>query len=97
MNRRTFLQTSFAAALASSLPSAAQTRRAPRLLLCSGWQVVNIGDIAHTPGALAVIEEHLPGAEVTLWLFNPLTPEARAMMLRRFPKHGRQQRAERRP
>jgi len=84
MNRRTFLRASFAAALVASLP--ARTRRAPRILLCSGWQVVNIGDIAHTPGALAAIEEHIPGAEVTLWLFNPLTPAARAMMLRRFPR-----------
>jgi len=84
MNRRTFLHASFAAALVASLP--ARTRRAPRILLCSGWQVVNIGDIAHTPGALAAIEEHIPGAEVTLWLFNPLTPAARAMMLRRFPR-----------
>jgi polysaccharide pyruvyl transferase WcaK-like protein len=84
MNRRTLLHSSFAAALVASLP--AQTRRGPRLLLCSAWQVVNIGDIAHTPGALAVIEEHIPDAEVTLWLFNPLTPEARAMLLRRFPR-----------
>lgn len=85
MNRRTFLHTSFAAALLSSLP-AQPRRRAPRILLCSAWQVVNIGDIAHTPGVLAAIEEFIPDAEVTLWLFNPLTPEARAMMLRRFPR-----------
>ncbi len=84
MRRRTFLHASFAAALVASVR--AQTRRAPRILICSGWQVVNIGDIAHTPGLLAVMEEHLPDAEVTLWLFNPLTPEARAMMLRRFPR-----------
>jgi polysaccharide pyruvyl transferase WcaK-like protein len=85
MQRRTFLQTSLGVALAASLP--AQTRRRPiRLLLCSGWQTVNIGDVAHTPGALALIEEHIPHAEVTLWLYNPLTPEARAMMLRRFPR-----------
>ena len=84
MNRRTFLHTSLFAAISAALP--AQSRRAPRLLICSGWQVVNIGDIAHTPGALAVIEEHLPAAEVTLWLFNPLTDAARTMMLRRFPR-----------
>ena len=47
---------------------------------------MNIGDVAHTPGALAVIEEHLPDAVVTQWLYNPLTPAARAMMLRRFPR-----------
>jgi polysaccharide pyruvyl transferase WcaK-like protein len=84
MHRRTFLHASFAATVVASLP--AQTRRALRILFCSAWQVVNIGDIAHTPGALAAIEEFIPGADVTLWLFNPLTPEARAMMLRRFPR-----------
>jgi polysaccharide pyruvyl transferase WcaK-like protein len=84
MHRRTFLQSSLLTALAASL--SAQTRRRPsQILLCSGWQTVNIGDVAHTPGALALIEEHIPEAEVTLWLYNPLTPEARAMMLRRFP------------
>jgi polysaccharide pyruvyl transferase WcaK-like protein len=57
-----------------------------RLLLCSAWQVVNIGDIAHTPGALALLERHLPEAEVTLWTFNPLTPAARAIILHRFPR-----------
>jgi polysaccharide pyruvyl transferase WcaK-like protein len=57
-----------------------------RLLLCSAWQVVNIGDIAHTPGALALLERHLPEVEVTLWTFNPLTPAARAIILHRFPR-----------
>ncbi len=85
MHRRTFLHTAFASGLIASLP-AQPGGRGPRILLCSAWQVVNIGDIAHTPGALAVIEEHLPDAQVTLWLFNPLTPEARTMMLRRFPR-----------
>jgi hypothetical protein len=28
---------------------------------------VNIGDIAHTPGMLALLERHLPEAEITLW------------------------------
>jgi polysaccharide pyruvyl transferase WcaK-like protein len=57
-----------------------------RILLCSAWQVVNIGDIAHTPGALALLEHYIPDAEITLWTFNPLTPEARSLILRRFPR-----------
>ncbi|MBC8009344.1 MAG: polysaccharide pyruvyl transferase family protein [Burkholderiales bacterium] len=57
-----------------------------RILLCSAWQVVNIGDIAHTPGALAVLETHIPGAEVTLWAYSPLTPAARDLITRRFPR-----------
>ncbi|MEX1117135.1 MAG: polysaccharide pyruvyl transferase family protein [Akkermansiaceae bacterium] len=62
------------------------TQRPPRILLCSAWQVVNIGDIAHTPGILALLEKYLPGAEITLWTFKPLTPPARELILRRFPK-----------
>jgi len=64
MNRRHFLHTSLAAALTTSLR--AQTKR-PRLLLRSSWQTVNIGDIAHTPGVLAILEKMLPEAEVRLW------------------------------
>src|SRR5690606_20754703 len=41
--------------------------RAPRILLRSSWQTVNIGDIAHTPGMLRLLERHLPQAEVRLW------------------------------
>lgn len=49
-------------------PVALRRRRAPRrLLLRSSWQTVNIGDVAHTPGMLAVLERHLPDVEVTLW------------------------------
>jgi len=33
----------------------------------SSWQTVNIGDIAHTPGVLALLEKHLPHAEIRLW------------------------------
>ena len=58
----------------------------PRILLCSAWQTVNIGDIAHTPGALALLQEYLPEAEVTLWPHSPLTPEVKTMILKRFPR-----------
>jgi polysaccharide pyruvyl transferase WcaK-like protein len=82
MHRRTFL----AAALASAL-SAAHGRegRPPRLLLRSSWQTVNIGDIAHTPGLLALLERHLPDAEVRLWPGNVDNGVAE-MLLTRFPK-----------
>ena len=39
----------------------------PRILLRSSWQAVNIGDIGHTPGALRLLEAHLPAADVLLW------------------------------
>ncbi|MDQ3815234.1 MAG: polysaccharide pyruvyl transferase family protein [Armatimonadota bacterium] len=58
----------------------------PRILLCSAWQIVNIGDIAHTPAALALLERHFPEAQVTLWPFKPLTPAATDLLMRRFPR-----------
>ncbi len=83
MNRRTFLTSTFAPMLALTLRGAI-VQRAPRILLRSSWQVVNIGDIAHTPGVLALIEQHLPHAEVRLWPMN-LTPQVEAMLKQRFP------------
>ncbi|MEX2606780.1 MAG: polysaccharide pyruvyl transferase family protein [Kiritimatiellia bacterium] len=38
-----------------------------KILLRSSWQTVNIGDIAHTPGLLTLLEKHLPEHEVWLW------------------------------
>lgn len=84
MNRRTFLQTTMAAALGTSLRAA--DKRRPRILLRSSWQVVNIGDIAHTPGVLALIEKHIPEAEVILWASQDLSEEVAAMEHKRFPK-----------
>ena len=82
MKRRTFL----AAALASSLAQIqARAARAPRLLLRSSWQTVNIGDIAHTPGLLALLETHLPEAEIRLWP-GSVDNGVAEMLLARFPK-----------
>jgi polysaccharide pyruvyl transferase WcaK-like protein len=85
MNRRQFLHTTLAAALVTSL-RAAVPGRPPRILLRSSWQVVNIGDIAHTPGVLALIEKHIPEAETMLWASGDLSPEVAAMEHKRFPK-----------
>jgi uncharacterized protein YbaR (Trm112 family) len=46
---------------------------------------VNIGDIAHTPGVLTLIERYLPKAEVRLWASGDLSEEVIAMEHRRFP------------
>jgi polysaccharide pyruvyl transferase WcaK-like protein len=81
MKRREFLGM-LAAVLAAKTVRAAD--RAPRILLRSSWQVVNIGDIAHTPGVLALIEKHLPDAEVRLWASADLSDEVAAMEHRRF-------------
>lgn len=59
--------------------------RKPRILLRSSWQTINIGDIAHSPGVLAILEKHLPEAEVILWA-SDVGRGVREMLLRRFPK-----------
>lgn len=84
-NRRQFCALGLSAALAGALRANVQ-QRTPRILLRSSWQVVNIGDIAHTPGVLALIEKHLPEAEVRLWASNDLNDEVIAMEHRRFPR-----------
>jgi polysaccharide pyruvyl transferase WcaK-like protein len=82
MNRRHFLTTALAATLS---PIAAQTGRAPRIILRSSWQTVNIGDIAHTPGVLALLEKHLPHVEVRLWP-SKVDNGVDEMLMKRFPK-----------
>ncbi len=37
------------------------------IMLRSSWQTVNIRDIAHTPGVLALLEKYMPDVEVRLW------------------------------
>jgi hypothetical protein len=86
MNRRTFLASASAAALVTALRAAAPAGRAPRILLRSSWQIVNIGDIAHTPGVLTIIERYLPKAEVRLWASGDLSEEVIAMEHLRFPQ-----------
>jgi polysaccharide pyruvyl transferase WcaK-like protein len=62
-------------------------KQAPVILLRSGWQVENIGDIAHTPGFLALAEQYIPEATVIFWPYYGLLPESEvAMLMKRFPK-----------
>lgn len=59
----------------------------PVILLRSGWQVENIGDIAHTPGFLALAEKYIPKAEVIFWPYYHYLPDHEVTMLKkRFPK-----------
>lgn len=67
-------------------PSTEGPRRPPRILVRSSWQIVNIGDVAHTPGILALLEKHMPGADVTLWASGDLSPEVAALLHKRFPR-----------
>ncbi|MBL9199035.1 MAG: polysaccharide pyruvyl transferase family protein [Opitutaceae bacterium] len=86
MKRRHFVQ--IAASATASLaarPLFAAAARPPRVLVRSAWQSVNIGDIAHTPGALRLLERHWPEAELTLWPRN-LEFGARELLAKAFPK-----------
>jgi hypothetical protein len=62
VTRRRFTSLAIAA-FSTRLPA----KRAPRILLRSSWQSVNIGDIGHTPGALDILWKYIPQAQITLW------------------------------
>src|SRR5688572_6608567 len=85
MNRRHFLKTVIAVGAAMPLACVAQSARAQKILLRSSWQTVNIGDIAHTPGMLALLEKLRPEASITLWP-NKLDAAVEKLLLDRFPK-----------
>lgn len=74
-----------AALLPAAAAAPARGGRAPRLLLHSSWQTVNIGDIGHTPGVLSILGRFFPEAELTLWP-RRLSPESRAMLEKGYPK-----------
>src|SRR5690242_17097181 len=82
MNRRRFLTSAVAAASPLFIGAAGAPRR---ILLRSSWQTVNIGDIAHTPGMLALLEKHRPKDSVTLWP-KGLNAEVENLLTTRFPK-----------
>lgn len=44
----------------------AQVRR-PNILWRQGWDTKNIGDVAHVPGAIALLRQYVPEASITLW------------------------------
>ncbi len=81
MNRRHFIRS------AAALPfiSAIAAEKPKRLILRSSWQTVNIGDIAHTPGVLALLEKHLPEVEVRLWP-SKVDNGVEEMLNARFPR-----------
>jgi polysaccharide pyruvyl transferase WcaK-like protein len=88
MKRRLFVKTAgavIATTLGSTVVRGAQADRPPRILLRSSWQTVNIGDIAHTPGVLAIFEKHLPSAEVYLWPSN-VNNGVKELLSQRFPQ-----------
>ncbi|MFD1141030.1 polysaccharide pyruvyl transferase family protein [Larkinella insperata] len=88
INRREFLhQTPSLLGLLMSLPALAQTGRAAKksIILRSSWQTVNIGDIGHTPGVIALLEKYLPEVEVRLWP-SSVDNGVAELLQKRFPK-----------
>jgi hypothetical protein len=63
----------------------AQDKRPSKILLRGSWQSVNIGDIGHTPGALALLQKHFPEAEITLWP-GKLGHGLRELLSKGYPK-----------
>ncbi|HYO83128.1 MAG TPA: polysaccharide pyruvyl transferase family protein [Bryobacteraceae bacterium] len=74
-----------AASLVSIRTGSTQSPRPPRILLRSSWQSVNIGDIGHTPGALALIWRYIPDAEITLWP-GKLGHGSRDLLTKSYPR-----------
>jgi len=68
MRRRQFLSGSGLLGLSAL---SVRAKRPPIILLRSGWQTINIGDIAHTPGVLAVIERHMMRRPMERWIRPP--------------------------
>ncbi|QDV41013.1 Polysaccharide pyruvyl transferase [Stieleria neptunia] len=84
MNRRDLLAL-LAAATCNVTLAGAQPTAPKHILLRSSWQTVNIGDIAHTPGVLRILETHLPEVQVTLWP-SKVDNGVEELLLSRFPK-----------
>lgn len=79
MFRRTFIASS---ALAAS--GLAQSAPRKKILLRTGWQMRNIGDVCFTPAMLAALRQYIPEADVTCWAAN-IDENARRMIRRDFP------------
>lgn len=88
LNRREFIKNASAlTALLGIVPSLANAgpRNQKTVLLCSSWQTFNIGDIAHTPGVLTILEQHLPDTHVILWPHD-VGNGVESILNSRFPK-----------
>ncbi|HOY20062.1 MAG TPA: polysaccharide pyruvyl transferase family protein [Haliscomenobacter sp.] len=88
MKRSEFIKQTALLSIGSLLtPCIAQAAKKdnPTLLLVSGWQDVNIGDIGHTPGLLHVLETFIPKATIILWKRSK-GDEVKKLLNKNFPK-----------
>jgi len=70
--------------IAPSLFAHPKALKGKTILLVSGWQYYNIGDIAHTPGLLQLLNLYLPETKVILWP-NHEVRSIDEMLLQHFP------------
>lgn len=89
-SRRGFLAAAGAASSACRKRQTAEPRpagrsAAPVILVRSGWQAVNIGDIAHAPGLLRLLAQLIPEAELILWS-NALEGGLGELIRKNFPQ-----------
>lgn len=88
MNRRDFIyQTKLISAgiYLAPITSLVNNKTNPTILVVSGWQDVNIGDIAHTPGLLHILETFIPQATIILWK-RSRGEEVKKLLNKNFPK-----------
>ncbi|SEJ37829.1 Polysaccharide pyruvyl transferase family protein WcaK [Dyadobacter koreensis] len=88
MNRNEFIRQTALLSVGSILASfikKASAKANPTILLVSGWQDVNIGDIGHTPGLLYVLQTYLPDANIILWKRSN-GEEVKKLLNKNFPK-----------
>jgi len=88
ISRRNWLKqvgTLTAGTLLFNVVTACTKKTNPTILLVSGWQDVNIGDIAHTPGLLHILETFLPESKIILWKRSS-GEEVKKLLNKNFPK-----------
>lgn len=87
MDRRNFLQHAglLTGALLSTSIVKVTEKTNPTILIVSGWQDVNIGDIAHTPGLIGLIKKRLPDVKIILWKKNR-SESVDAMLNKHYPE-----------
>ena len=85
MNRRELLAR-LAALGVLGIRAVATGQTRPLILWRNAWAIVNIGDIAHVPGALALVRHYIPEAAVTLWAQQDLVFRDAIARRARFPE-----------
>ena len=60
----------FIAIAALAITGCNTVEKRPNILIVSGWQNLNVGDIAHTPGLLSTLQKNIPNADLTVWIWK---------------------------